>query len=179
MGAIKACICKSCGCYNKWFSNFVGAIAPTAPMLTHPLLVHSQLKTKKLKRRLLLRKNNSNKKTKNNNKVTCEFLVTSWHHWAAGGAGSQQKIKQDRRMKCPASTFLVYHLFLTLLWFTTLISTTHTSAGKTTTMLLYCMATRARNWCQSKLVKISPLSISMEVGFFGLPIIMATKHVIL
>lgn len=32
-------------------------------------------------------------------------------------------------MKCPASTFLVYHLFLTLLWFTTLISTTHTSAG--------------------------------------------------
>ena len=136
MGAIKACIFKSCGCYNKWFSNFVGAIAPTAPMLTHPQLVHSQLKTKKLKRRLLLRKTNSNKKTKNNNKVTCEFLVTSWHHWAAGGAGSQQKIKQDRRMKCPASTFLVYHLFLTLLWFTTLISTTHTSAGKTTSMLL-------------------------------------------
>ena len=33
-------------------------------------------------------------------------------------------------MKSTTSTFLVYHLFLTLLWFTTLISTTHTSAGK-------------------------------------------------
>ena len=94
MGAIKACIFESCGCYNKWFSNFVGAIAPTAPMLTHPLLVHSQLKTKKLKRRLLLPRKiiATKRQKKNNNKVTCEFLVTSWHHWADGGAGKIEKI---------------------------------------------------------------------------------------
>ena len=82
-------------------------------------------------------------------------------------------------MKCPASTFLVYHLFLTLLWFTTLISTTHTSAGKTTTMLLLLWQLGLEADVNLNLLKFSPLSISIEVGFFGLPIIMATKHVIL
>ena len=82
-------------------------------------------------------------------------------------------------MKCPASTFLVYHLFLTLLWFTTLISTTHTSAGKTTTMLLLLWQLGLETDVNLNLLKFSPLFISIEVGFFGLPIIMATKHVIL